>query len=92
MPKSARSNPDAIRFGAIIQRLRRQRGWTLVELARRCDMNPSYLGTLEKGGNIPSLGTILDLGDIFGIDAADIVREVEQQRRGIRGAGHDTPR
>jgi hypothetical protein len=36
---------------------------------------------LEKGKNIPSLGTMLDLAEVFGMDGADVVREVEQQRR-----------
>ena len=44
-------------------------------------MNPTYLGVLEKGGNMPSLATLLELADVFNVQAADIVREVEQARR-----------
>ena len=84
MPKSTRRNPDAIRFGAIIRRLRQERGWTLVKLSMRSGMNPTYLGVLESGGNIPSLGTILELADVFNIEAADMVREVEQLRKKAR--------
>jgi transcriptional regulator with XRE-family HTH domain len=84
MPRSKRPTADAVCFGAIIRRLREERGWTLVKLADRCGMNPTYLGVLEKGKNIPSLGTILDLAEVFGIDGAEIVREVEQQRRARR--------
>ena len=74
-------NDDAVRFGAIVQRLRAQRGWTLRKLAQRSGMNPTYLGVLEKGGNMPSLATLLELADVFNVQAADIVREVEQARR-----------
>lgn len=81
MPKSTRRNPDAERFGAIIQRLRVERGWTLRKLSRRCGMNPTYLGVLEKGGNMPSLATVFELAEVFNVEAAELVREVEQARR-----------
>jgi len=81
MPKATRPNADAVRFGAIVQRLRTQRGWTLRKLAQRSGMNPTYLGVLEKGGNMPSLATLLELADVFNVQASDIVREVEQARR-----------
>lgn len=47
-------------------------------------MNPVYLGVLEAGKNMPSLGTLFELADVFNVDAAEIVREVEQPRRDAR--------
>jgi len=41
---------------------------------------------LERGGNMPGLGTILRLADVFGVNAADLVAEVEQARRQARAA------
>jgi transcriptional regulator with XRE-family HTH domain len=84
MPRARVSSEDASRFGAIIRRLRLARGWTLADFAKASGMNATYLGVLERGGNMPSLTTILQLADLFGIDAADIVREVEQARRASR--------
>src|SRR5687768_13174380 len=84
MPRATRTNPDAVRFGAVIRRLRLERGWTIVKLSLRSGMNPVYLGVLEKGGNMPSLFTLLELAEVFNVEAADIVREVEQERRGAR--------
>jgi len=81
MPKATRRDPDAVRFGWVIKRLREERGWSIASLARRLAMNPTHLGVLEGGGNIPSLSTILRLGDALGIEGAEIVREVEQMRR-----------
>lgn len=81
MPKATRRNPDATRFGMVIRRLRQERGWTIGTLAHRAYMNQTHLGVLEAGGNIPSLTTILQLGDAMGINGADIVREVEEMRR-----------
>ncbi len=86
MPRLAYTNHDAIRFGTILQRLRVARGWSIVMAARRSGMNPNYLGALEKGGNMPSLETLLEMADLYGVSAADIVREVEEARRAERAA------
>ena len=84
MPKLTSANHDAVRFGAILRRLRIARGWTIVVAAQRCGMNPNYLGALEKGGNMPSIDTLLEIGDVYGVNASDIVREVEEARRAAR--------
>jgi len=68
---------DAVRFGAIVNRLRTERHWTLEDLARFSRMNSTYLGVLERGLNMPTLATILRLAAVFGVDAAGIVSEVE---------------
>jgi DNA-binding XRE family transcriptional regulator len=80
MPLSRTTSPDAIRFGAIIQRLRLARGWPVVKLARRAGMNPQYVGVLERGGNNPTLSTVLELAEVLGADAGAIVRELALAR------------
>ena len=47
-------------------------------------MNPNYLGALEKGGNMPSVDTLLEMADVYGVNASDIVHEVEEARRVAR--------
>lgn len=84
MPKLSFTSRDAVQFGAILRRLRVARGWSIVTAAQRSGMNPNYLGSLEKGGNMPSLGTLLEMADLYGVWAADIVREVEEARRAAR--------
>jgi transcriptional regulator with XRE-family HTH domain len=71
---------SAKRFGAIIRRLRESRGWTLVDFGRKANMNPTYLGFLERGENTPTLTTVLWLAKILGVEAADVIREVEHPR------------
>ncbi len=51
-------------------------GWTLVKMAQRTGTNPTYLGVMEKGGNMPTIPTLLEL-----VPAADIIRELEETRR-----------
>src|SRR5436190_16318891 len=84
MPKLPTTNRDAVRFGVILKRLRVTRGWTILVAAQRCGMNPNYLGSLEKGGNMPSVETLLEMADVYGVSAADFVREVEELRRNAR--------
>ena len=91
MPRSKSLNHDAVRFGAIINRLRLERGWTIAKLAQRSGMSAPYLGILEKGGNIPSLTTILELSDVFGVDPGDVVREVFEARRPRKASAFRDP-
>ncbi len=80
MPKAQYVHPDAARLGAIIQRLRLARGWTLTKFAQRTGMNATYLSVLEKGGNTPSIQTLFELADVFNIRPSELIREVENAR------------
>lgn len=84
MPRLRAKDPDAARFGAIVARLRRQHGWTLADFAQKTGMNATWLSVLEHGGNVPKLTTILLIAAALGVQAADMVREVEQGRAGVR--------
>jgi len=73
--------PGQHRFGAIITRLRLAKGWTKAKLAQRSGMHVTYIGTVERGGNVPSLATILELADVLGADVGAIMREVAEGRK-----------
>jgi transcriptional regulator with XRE-family HTH domain len=81
MPRARQADPDALRFGAVLRRERLARGWTIVKLARRAGMNAQYLGVVEAGGNIPSLSTILEVAEVLGADAGEMIREVAAARK-----------
>jgi len=81
MPASLRQNPDAIAFGAILARLRAARHWTYQDLARASGMHATYLSILERGGNVPSISTLLRLAEVFGVDPKSIIGEIVEQRR-----------
>lgn len=80
MPKARTITWQAVRFGAIIQRLRKQRGWTVTKLARCANITPTYLSLLERGDNSPSLQLIIELTDVLGVDIGDVMREVAHRR------------
>jgi len=80
MPQTRTFNPDAARFGAAVRQLREQRGWTLRKLATRSGLSPAYVSIVERGGNVPSLTTVLDLIEVLGGDIAEVMRELSAAR------------
>ena len=80
MPRSRTIDPDAQRFGAIVRRLRGQRGWTRKKLATRAGLTPQYVGIVEQGGNVPSLTTVLELLEVLGADPGEVMRELSAAR------------
>ena len=80
MPRSRSYNADAARFGAIVRRLRTQRGWTLRKLATRTGLSAAYVSIVERGENVPSLTTVLEIVEVLGGDIAEIMRELATAR------------
>lgn len=76
MPKGRAFNADAVRFGAILRQLREARGWTRLKLATRSGMAATYIGILEQGGNVPTISTALELAEVLGVDAGEIMRSL----------------
>lgn len=81
MPRATKVIPEAVRFGAVIRRVRRERGWTIVKLAQRAGMSAAYLSVLEQGGNDTTLTTIVELCDVLNADIGEIMREVMAVRK-----------
>ncbi|HEY4642144.1 MAG TPA: helix-turn-helix transcriptional regulator [Thermoanaerobaculia bacterium] len=81
MPRRRTPDRDAKAFGAVIRRLREARGWTLIDFGRKANMNPTYLGFLERGENVPTLAAVLRLAKVLGVEAADVIREIEGQQK-----------
>src|SRR5256885_15953696 len=80
VPRSRIRNTDAERFGAILARIRMERGWTRQKLATRSGMSPQYVAIVEQGGHVPSLTTVLELTEVLGADIAEIMRELAAAR------------
>jgi transcriptional regulator with XRE-family HTH domain len=78
--KGASRDDDAICFGRIVRRLRMQRGWTLAQLAHVSGMHPTYLGVMERGGNAPSVRSLITLAQVFGVDPGALIREIVDTR------------
>jgi len=79
-PSSASRRTAAATFGAIIRRLRADRGLTQGKLAELADLNVSYIVRLERGENDPTLTIALDLAEALHVDAAGLFSEIAQKR------------
>jgi transcriptional regulator with XRE-family HTH domain len=78
--KGAARDLDAICLGLIIRRMRMQQGWKINQLAVNIGRHPTYVGVIERGGNLPSLKTFLDIATVFGVDPGELLREMLHNR------------
>ncbi|HCO56373.1 MAG TPA: XRE family transcriptional regulator [Pelagibacterium sp.] len=78
-----------------LRHLRQGNGFTLNELARRCDLAPSTLSKIENGQMSPTYDTILSLAEGLGVDVADLFSERQTTtvsgRRTVTRAGDGVP-
>ncbi|MCK6403243.1 MAG: helix-turn-helix transcriptional regulator [Sphaerotilus natans subsp. sulfidivorans] len=65
------------RFGRAVRRKRVEQGWSQEELAARADLNRSYVGEIERGVVMPSLGTIRKLSDALQITLSQLMADCE---------------
>ena len=79
--KGASRDRDAVCLGLIFKRTRMQRGWTLQQVGKAIGVHPTHVGVIERGGNLPSVKTILSFAQLFGLDPGDILREMLEDRR-----------
>jgi transcriptional regulator with XRE-family HTH domain len=61
--------------GIKIRDLRKQKGMTLGEMARRCECSSSLLSQIERGIVNPSFSTLKSIGDALEITLAQLVME-----------------
>jgi len=63
-------------FGESVRKLRKQRGWMLVELSVETGLGRVFLSNLENGKHEPKLGTIKKLAKAFGLTASQLLRGI----------------
>ena len=61
-------------FRAKVKILRKQRGWTLADVAKRAGVSVVQIHHLETGkkGN-PRLSTVEKMAEVFGVSASDLI-------------------
>lgn len=62
-------------IGKRIHQERLKRGWTQEELAEKIDMNPSFVGQVERGLKAASFDTLERLSQIFGMEVVDFLKK-----------------
>jgi len=65
--------------GLKIQRLRKKLGLDRLELANQTGLNDETLERIEQGKEIPSVGAILQISRVLGMDASGLLTETEKK-------------
>ncbi|MGI6615671.1 MAG: helix-turn-helix domain-containing protein [Dethiobacteria bacterium] len=61
--------------GERVRRLRKERNYTLEELASRGGISVSFLSELERGGKMPSLGTVEKLAVALNVSPEELIEQ-----------------
>jgi transcriptional regulator with XRE-family HTH domain len=73
----------AIHFGKIVKRIREERGISQEILADRADLNRSYVGEVERGTAMPSLGTVTKLARALNLSASNLLARYEAYEQSL---------
>ena len=61
-----------------IQRYREQQGMSQMKLADEADLNSTYIGQIERGEKIPSVGVLYRIADTLGMTLSDFFTGIEK--------------
>lgn len=67
----------SIYFGRIVKRVREEHGLSQEVLADRADLNRSYIGEVERGTAMPSLGTVTKIARALNLPASALLARYE---------------
>jgi len=67
--------PEAEKFGAIVRKLREERGLTQDQLAEHAGVSATYIGFIERGDNVPTLTIILQIAVALKVRTSDMLRD-----------------
>ena len=80
---------DLSRIGARLRALRRERGWTLEDLAERTGLSRAYLSRLEAGERQPSLSALSEVAHAYGISFSSLFVPEPEAQNGVIVRGRD---
>jgi len=78
VPRREKRSREGIKFGDTIRRFRAERGYSQEVLAERAKLNADFLGFIERGDNLPTLATILQLARALGVKPSTIMKDFDE--------------
>ena len=78
MPRREKRSREGVKFGDAVRRLRAERGYSQEVLAERARLNADFLGFIERGDNLPTLATILQLARALGVKPSTILKDFDE--------------
>jgi transcriptional regulator with XRE-family HTH domain len=77
VPRRSTRSKEGQKFGETVRRLRKQAGLSQEALAERADLSADFLGFIERGENVPTLTTILQLARALGVQPSKIIKDFD---------------
>lgn len=68
-------------IGTAVRQLRVRKGLTLSELSERANLSVSMLSLIERGKAGPSIGTLVVLASVFGVEMSDLLGSGSRDKR-----------
>lgn len=68
---------DSQKFGTLISELRKERGWTQLELAQKLNVTDKAVSKWERGTSDPNTSNLIALAKLYGISAEELLKSVE---------------
>ena len=72
-----KKNPDLVKFGLNVRRIRLKKGLSQSALAKQAGLSANYIGTLERGIQNPSLKTLERLAKGLGCSMSETCRGIK---------------
>jgi len=82
----AKPPPTLEDLGRAIRRMRRDRGWTIDELADRSGIHTTYLSRIERARSNATWMKLAAVAEAFGLRPSDIARAAENESDARRKA------
>lgn len=64
-------------LGFFIQQLRKEKGWSQLQLSKELNVSPSAVGMYEQGRRIPDLETLITLSRLFDVSLDYLITGAE---------------
>ncbi len=74
----AKKDEPLVRLGANLRRAREKRGWSQEELAHRCGVHRTYVGSVERGEYNVTVLTLRRMTRALGMTLQDAIRGASQ--------------
>ena len=74
---------DSKKFGEFIATMRKERGWTQAELARKLNVTDKAVSRWERGLGFPDINTIKPLADALEVSVLEIMQSEKEPQEEI---------
>jgi transcriptional regulator with XRE-family HTH domain len=72
------ANELSARLGKRVRALRKQKGWSLEELAERAGMHVTYLSSVERGYRNPTLNVLAAIASALDVTLSSLLKDMEE--------------